>query len=421
MRIALILSLCLWLCSPAIAQENPFRKHVDKLCSDELYGRGYVMKGDSLAADYIKSVFQKLELKPAFKESFYQEFSFEVNTFPKDLSLKLNGFKAVPGEDFIIDPDSPTMQGSRKTIQIGPKDIPLLAEGLSKKLGLKELAEKAVVIDTREADNDEYKVLRKLSKELMNFAPVVFINREKLTWAVGRKQTQYPRFIIAAESCPKKIKKVKFDLDARFFDNHTAYNVAASIDRPFTSKSIVFSAHYDHLGMMGPAIFPGANDNASGTALVLYLANQIKENNIAPNYDVHFVLFAGEEAGLLGSKHFVENPPFSLDSIDIVLNLDIMGTGDQGITVVNAEEQQRTFQALNKINREKGYLLKVKPRKQTANSDHYWFSQKGVPAVFIYTMGGLKHYHDIYDRAETLPLDHTIYVAQLLMDYIGKL
>jgi len=110
-----------------------------------------------------------------------------------------------------------------------------------------------------------------------------------------------------------------------------------------------------------------------------------------------------------------------LDEIKFLINCDLAGTGDEGITVVNGTVYKKQFKKLAKINVKKHYLTKVKVRGRAANSDHYWFSQKGVPAIFIYTMGGISAYHDVYDKAETLPLTEFDDYSQLLIDFIGKL
>ena len=167
---------------------------------------------------------------------------------------------------------------------------------------------------------------------------------------------------------------------------------------------IFITAHYDHLGGMGlNTFFPGANDNASGVSLLLNLARYY---SMSPQrYSIGFICFAGEEAGLVGSKFYTEYPLRPLDNIRFLLNTDLAGTGEEGITVVNATEFPEAFSLLKGINDEYKLLPAVKERGKAANSDHYYFSEKGVPAFFFYTMGGIKAYHDIFDRPETLPLD----------------
>ena len=128
--------------------------------------------------------------------------------------------------------------------------------------------------------------------------------------------------------------------------------------------------------------------------------------------------FGAEEVGILGSKFYVDNPLFPLEDVKFVLNLDILGTGDEGITVVNGVQHKKLFKKLTSINSKQQYLAKVKIRGRAANSDHYWFSQLGIPAFFIYTMGGIKAYHDVYDKSQTLPLSEFDDLYHLLIEFI---
>jgi Zn-dependent M28 family amino/carboxypeptidase len=147
--------------------------------------------------------------------------------------------------------------------------------------------------------------------------------------------------------------------------------------------------------------FPGANDNASGISMLLEMARYYAQ--FPPAYSVVFICFAGEEAGLIGSKYFTTHPLIPLKKIRFLTNVDLAGTGDEGITVVNATEFQNAFTLLNCINDSSNLLTKINARGKAANSDHYWFTEKGVPSFFIYTLGGIKAYHDVNDKAETLP------------------
>jgi aminopeptidase YwaD len=106
-----------------------------------------------------------------------------------------------------------------------------------------------------------------------------------------------------------------------------------------------------------------------------------------------------------------------------LVNMDIMGTGDEGITVVNGTIYKSAFDDLVKINDREHLLKLVKLRGETANSDHYFFYKAKVPSIFIYTMGGIKAYHDIYDRRETLPLtdfDEVFKLLRLFTDDINQ-
>ena len=101
--------------------------------------------------------------------------------------------------------------------------------------------------------------------------------------------------------------------------------------------------------------------------------------------------------------------------------MDIMGTGEEGITVVNGSIYKSEFDLLKEINLTNAFINDVKIRGKSANSDHYHFSEKGVKAFFIYTMGGIKAYHDIYDRPETLPLNAFENVFKLITKFGERL
>lgn len=172
--------------------------------------------------------------------------------------------------------------------------------------------------------------------------------------------------------------------------------------------------------MGNEVFFPGANDNASGIALLLNLAANYSQKE-PPKKTIVFMAFGAEEAGILGSKFFTENPTLPLSKINFVVNLDLLGTGSEGITVVNGAVYEKEFKMLQQINKDNNYLVAVKKRGKAANSDHYWFSEKGVPAVFIYTLGGIRAYHDVYDVSATLPLTEFEDCFRLIRDFIDEL
>ena len=170
----------------------------------------------------------------------------------------------------------------------------------------------------------------------------------KLMWSVGREQLKNP--YIKIKSSIKLSSSLLVDIDAKFENNYSSQNVVGYLpSKKWNAKTIVVTAHYDHLGRMGQdTYFPGANDNASGIAILLAIAEHFKQNKSDKN--ILFVAFGGEEAGLVGSHYFVNHPTYPIRKIDFVLNIDIMGSGDEGITVVNSIEQELAFQLLNSIN-----------------------------------------------------------------------
>ncbi len=112
---------------------------------------------------------------------------------------------------------------------------------------------------------------------------------------------------------------------------------------------------------------------------------------------------------------------FELRRIKQLINIDIMGNAEKGITVVNGEVFRPQFDKLVAINQKANYLPTVAIRGKAKNSDHYYFSEKGIPSFFIYSMGGPGFYHDVMDTAASLQLTHYEKVAQCLIEFVNQL
>ena len=364
-----------------LAQDSLYaRKVINTLCSKSFAGRGYVNNGLDNAAKFIVDELKQIKAQPLFNTGYYQWFDFNVNTFPGKMSVKINGKALKPGIDFIVSDESKGLKG---------------AFTLDKK-------DSVTYIGT--------------NKEGM----LALILKRKLTFSVSTNAAEYCAVELLNNNQYTGIKTAEVNIENKLLTKYICKNICAYIKGTTLNNDTVLmlTAHYDHLGMMGSKIyFPGANDNASGVSMLLNLVKYYRIH--PPKYKMVFVFFAGEEAGLLGSKYFVEHPVFELGKIKFLINLDLLGTGDEGITVVNATEFQTRFDALKQLNAKKNYLPLIKPRGKAQNSDHYWFTEKGVPSFFIYTLGGIKAYHDVYDKPETLPLTKYNNVFKLLVDFLN--
>ena len=192
-----------------------------------------------------------------------------------------------------------------------------------------------------------------------------------------------------------------------------------------TDTMIVFTAHYEHLGMHGDTIFYGAHDNASGTAAVMDLARQLNTKHIPLNtkYTYVFLFFSGEESGLIGSRHFTEHPLIPLDKVKLLVNIDLFCGGDEGLMVVNANapETKPYVDMLEALNNQYHYAAKIARRDNARNSDHYYFSSH-CPAIFLFTLGGpFGGYHSPADTCDGCGLDNYINNMTLLRDFIKQL
>jgi Zn-dependent M28 family amino/carboxypeptidase len=205
-----------------------------------------------------------------------------------------------------------------------------------------------------------------------------------------------------------KPERLRLKVEQRFAKSYPGQNVVGYLPgRKSRDSVLLITAHYDHLGKMGDsAIFPGANDNASGIAMMMDLAEWFAQHpkQRPKRYDLAFIAFGGEEAGLVGSRHFVLNAPFALGRVAMVLNLDLMATGESGLMVVNGKNRPHYLQAIKKANRKTKGLSPIKSRPNAPNSDHFFFTRSGVPAFFWYLMGRYPYYHDVYDTPDKVGL-----------------
>lgn len=407
------------------AQDLAYAKEVIKtLASEEFHGRGYVSRGDKIAAEYISSEFEKIGLK-SFKKNYYQKFNTSVNSFPSAMNLSLNGEKKIAGADFLIEAGSPGVSGTFQTTILTAddiNDINILVQKLTSSRGT------FIVIPTYKKE-DYSKEQQKIIADVISFlryhpdnpaAGSIILTRDKLTWEGSTAVHSKPSFTVTADSLQDSIETVEVEVENKFFEKYQSQNVVGYIEGEQKDSLVVLIAHYDHLGRMGSeALFPGANDNASGIALLLNLAKYY--TNSKPKYNTVFIALGGEELGLLGARYFVENPLFKLSKIKFLLNFDISGTGDDGIQVVNGKIYRDKFDRLVEINSEQGLLEKVKIRGEACNSDHCMFYMKEVPCFFIYTLGGIQAYHDIYDKPETLPLTEFEDYFSLIAQFVDEL
>ena len=381
--------------------------YVSRLCAPDFYGRGYTHQADKLAAEFIKKKFEGFGLEPLNKEGFYQKYKLSVNTFSDSVLVELGQKKLETGVDFIIDPNSGSEQGSFKPVYLNPEQV-LNKTWIGSQLRKWQSENAIVILDLKTSySSDTSMRFREMFMALPEFVPTVLLSDEKLTWSVGRKQWNHGAIRAVDSLWDREAKDIRLNIQSEFIKDYESQNVLGMVEatsRKGRKKFKYITAHYDHLGTMGnEAYIPGANDNASGTAMLLMLA-EYYANNPPKDFSVVFIAFGSEEAGLLGSKHYIENPLLPLNKIDFLLNLDLLGTGEEGITVVNATLHEKAFNTLLDINNKSDYLVKIKKRGPAANSDHYFFTKAGVPAFFIYTMGGISAYHDVNDKAETLPL-----------------
>jgi aminopeptidase YwaD len=197
-----------------------------------------------------------------------------------------------------------------------------------------------------------------------------------------------------------------------------ARNVLAMLpgtDRKLKDEYILIGGHIDHVGLDDEGrVRNGADDNASGPAVALGIAQAMVESGFRPKRSIVFIGWTGEEMGLLGSKAWCEKPSIDLKKIVVYFNLDMVGLGNGGLNMPGTEFAPAVYQyiqghtdttALKKITWSKGGL---------GGSDHNYFLMKGVPAFAGMTAGSHPDYHQTGDDPEKIQAD----ILQFTGDFI---
>lgn len=414
-----ILWFAAWVTTLQVQAQHPeyARKVIGDLCSEDMAGRGYVKQGAEKAAQYIAAEYKKAGLM-SWNGTYFQELGFPVIAYPYEVEIKLDDTDLIPGEEFIVSSGCPSLNGVFDVLYMDSASIDNTTR--FNEFMRSRFSGSVIALDVPTSQTLVHKDrLEQIRNNTMKARALIYYNQLKLTWGASLEYDPFPRMYVVKGAYKYQPKKATIKIVPEVRD-YAGKNVAGYIKgTTYPDSFIVVSAHYDHLGMMGTwAIFPGGNDNASGVAMMLDLMNEFKEH--PPKYSVCFIAFCGEEAGLLGSYYYTEHPLFPLQQISMMLNLDLMATGDKGMTIVNATLFPETFQHMQEINLNGNYLSQVAPRGKAQNSDHYYFSEKGVKAFFLYLMGEYHAYHDIQDTAEAVTLSRYSEAFQLIRDFVSQ-
>ena len=205
----------------------------------------------------------------------------------------------------------------------------------------------------------------------------------------------------------------------------TGLNVVAYIDNK-AENTIIIGAHYDHLGFgsegslyrgEGAEIHNGADDNASGVAVMMNLAKRLKGKNTNNNY--LFISFSGEEMGLLGSNYFVKNPTIDTKKVNYMINMDMVGRlkEDKSLAIYGVGTSPKFSQTLFANNSD---FKLIEKESGVGPSDHTSFYLADMPVLHFFT-GQHEDYHKPSDDAEKLNYEGMGAISNYLMDIITDL
>jgi Iap family predicted aminopeptidase len=198
-------------------------------------------------------------------------------------------------------------------------------------------------------------------------------------------------------------REAQIKVNAHFEKSANTMNVVGLIegtDSLLRNEYLIIGAHLDHVGSQAGILFPGANDNASGSAGVLEIAQAFQNSKLKPKRSIIFVLFASEEQGLFGSKYFVENLKINPKKITAMLNLDCVGYGDS-IQVGNGKSAPSLWNISKSIDGQNANLM-VKETWNGGGADATPFHEKGIPCLYFVSKYSYDHLHQPTDKVETL-------------------
>jgi hypothetical protein len=400
------------------------KNHVGYLASDELKGRRAGEEGETLAANYVVSKFKEIGLTPKGDNGDYLQ-SFSINDgklISPSTQLNINGTVLTTGTDFF--PLAYSIKGSVK----GEVSPGLHEKGQPWMIDLAEALEENKTNPHFDINNLISEKIKSAKQGGANF--ILLYNSTKGDDVLKfdakdrSEQSALPVAFLTSKGRDKVIKESTdtYNVEATV-GVETKYrkskNVVGYLDNQ-AQYTVVIGAHFDHLGLGEdgnsmirggePAIHNGADDNASGTSAMIELAFQLKGNK-AKHYNYLFIGFSAEELGLNGSKHFVENPTISLNSVNYMINMDMVGRmNDSTKTItVGGYGTSPSWQNMIAAVKKKSFSIKF-DSSGTGPSDHTSFYRKDIPVLFFFT-GLHTDYHKPSDDADKI---NYVGVAQIV-------
>ena len=418
MKKLLLILLALVAADVAAQDLNLYKKIVKQLSSAKYEGRGYANGGVNKAGEYLEKEFTKA----GADEVICQPFKININTFPGAMTMKVDGKKLEAGVDFTLREFSPGAKGSYKLYHIDTTNYD--SKKIFADLARPENKDAFVVCDfwfTYKHSADFKRMQSR--KETPSVAGLIYTWNEPLKFykAYGERVIEKPMLWATTSALSAEAQNIELDIENRFLKDFECFNVIAKVEGKRHDACYVFTAHYDHLGLLGKKVFfAGAHDNASGTAAIVTLAAHYAKNR--PEYDIYFIAFSGEDAYLRGSEWYANNPIVPLKQIKYLFNLDMIGDNNPMQYCEVSDEGERGYELFVKINNDKKYFKALDRGKLAGNSDHYPFAQRNVPCIFLENKEGdaFKYYHTTFDTWERAIFDSYEPTFKLVTDFIEQ-
>ncbi len=418
-----LISLFMVACTPKnntghIEQYNTI---VKELSSKEYSGRNNLNDGEKRAAEYIMEKFNTMCSPKYVTAPTLQPFSYPLNVMRGEINFSVDGTEYIPNKDYVVKEFSSSCKKSMPIIYALEKEY-YTPEDFCSKINNLNATNSFVVIDFSLFSKLHGKELYLEYLKPLNVGGVIFKYNSKPNYFKARSGYTLPFPIVCVgEEFPNNAKSAEVEIESQMIPEHNSNNIIATIEgSKHPNKYYLFIAHYDHLGLMGKDnLYPGANDNSSGVAALLTLAQHYSQPENRPEYSMIFLWAGGEESNLLGSKYYVNNPIYPLEDIKYLFNLDMIGDTPNELVYETNSTGKEGAELLLKINSDNQYFPLVTNNPLCDNSDHYYFAIKDVPIIYFESKGDFyQYYHTPEDTFEHTSTESYQRIYKMILEFI---
>ncbi len=384
--------------------KNKIYDDMETFTSDEFRGRLAGTEGNDKAAAYIEERFKEIGIEPYENNNYFQEFPVEVINPDKQESIFTVNFK---------DGTSKTLKyGEDYIVQIWNKDFDMTLP-LGFNVDDKDVKEKILILEE----------LTSIYQK--NIIPKCVISKRKVFRGNASAITdRYPMLQINESTYnylkASDIKNARIKLKCKT-ENAIAKNVIGRIKGSNSKNAVILSAHFDHVGWAGKTIFRGAHDNASGTSVLLNVAELLskysKENKFKT--DIIICAFNAEELYLVGSEAFVSGIKEKYENI-YNINIDCVGKNDGGKLAIGGDQNTNKDLVVEFEKCVKKNAIEYEV-KDYGISDNQVFSQRGIPAISLgqaQLFSGTSGVHTSGDNIDLIEFNILEKISQTVYDFV---
>jgi hypothetical protein len=438
------------------------------LASDELGGRAPGTEGNEAALQYVESVFEEYGLEPMGDEGGYRQgFTLEQWQQLAPSVLILGGTELTEGSDFVVFSNSGSGDVTAEMVFVGYgltvpafdpaayPDCPFAADGYDDYADVDVTGKIALLMRHGPHDDEAYADecpgneasvspgdawtfgYKAANASLHGAAAVILVGDYNHgaspvegyiggDYFVAQMPMMSPRRTLVEEQVAEleawydQIEATDqpysqatgatatVTLEAELVEVHTAnvHGVIPGTDPALADEVVIYGAHIDHVGTDAEGtVYNGADDNASGSAVMLEMARMMAAGGVEPARTVLFSAYNAEELGLIGSCHYVDEPIYPLEDTVAMLSIDMVGAGDaSGLIFFGGTYEPHSWLSdlAAAATDAAGLDLVIAPMDPSYNSDHGCFAFAGIPAMLALTLGPHGYYHTPEDTIENI-------------------